>query len=376
MNQFRKKHIFEILEGFSKTEIPLDGFIANYLRKNKSIGSKDRVFITDAVYGIIRWQGLLDHVMQGPISWGARMEAYFSSTLETKASDAQLPPHIQVSFPKYFYDLLSQSLGEMEARQFCLNSNFAAPTTIRVNPIKISRDELFERWKSKYDISITPLSPFGIRFHRKTNFYAFEEFHQGDFEIQDEGSQIVANMLEAKPGDLVLDYCAGAGGKTLGFAHKLEKKGQIYLHDVRAYPLAQAKKRLKRAGIQNAQTLTADSKQKNSLKGKMDWVFADVPCSGSGTLRRNPDRKWKFRLDELKRLISLQRTIFQEALEFVKPGGKLVYATCSVLPQENEEQAAYFLKEFSLICSAPAFRSLPVKNGMDGFFGIILQKPL
>jgi len=376
MNQFRKKHLITILEEFSRTDAPLDVFIANYFRSNKSIGSKDRLFLGDAVYGIIRWRGFLDYFLQPPISWQARVEAYFSLDPANYAQTEPLPSHIRVSFPKNYFELIVEGLGEQQARQFCLASNFPAPVTVRANPLKTGREELLERWKELYSVSPTPMSPFGIQFHRKQNFYVLEDFRQGLFEVQDEASQLIADMIDAKPGDHVLDYCAGAGGKTLAFAHKLAGKGQIYLHDIRANALVEAKKRLARAGVQNAQILSHDNQKKTLLKGKMDWVLVDAPCSGSGTLRRNPDRKWKFTLEELYRLTELQRTIFREAIEFVKPGGAIVYATCSILPQENDDQLAYFLREFGVKTVSPPFRSFPIRNGMDGFFGIILRKPL
>jgi len=376
MNQFRKKHLISILEEFSKTDAPLDVFIANYFRANKSIGSKDRLFLGDAVYGIIRWQGFLDFFLESPISWQARVAAYFSLDPPNYAQSDRLPAHIRVSFPKNYYELIVQGLGEQQAQQFCLACNFPAPVTVRTNLLKIKREELLKCWKDLYHVSPTPVSPFGVQFHRKCNFYALDEFRQGYFEVQDEASQLIADMIDAKPGDQVLDFCAGAGGKTLAFAHKLAGRGQIYLHDIRAKALAEAKKRLARAGVQNAQILSHDNKKKNSLKSKMDWVLVDAPCSGSGTLRRNPDRKWKFTFEELHRLVDLQRAIFREAIEFVKPGGTIVYATCSILSQENDEQLAYFLREFGVKTLSSPFRSFPIRNGMDGFFGIILQKPL
>jgi len=194
------------------------------------------------------------------------------------------------------------------------------------------------------------------------------------FEVQDEGSQLIADLIEATPRDHVLDYCAGSGGKTLAFAPKMQHKGQIYLHDVRLPALMEAKKRLCRAGIQNAQILLPDDNSKKKLlKKSMDWVLVDVPCSGTGTLRRNPDMKWNFQPDTIEKLIDKQQQIFEEALPFLHPQGSIVYATCSILPQENEEQIAYFIKKFKMkIVNAP-FRSTPLSNGMDGFFGAVLK---
>ena len=263
--------------------------------------------------------------------------------------------------------LLEVHYGKEQATALCLINNQNAPTTIRVNPLKTSRAALIERWQSLYSFSPTTHSPWGIVFKEKTNLLALPEFKEGLFEIQDEGSQLVADMVGAEVGQQVLDYCAGSGGKALAFAHKLAGKGQIYLHDIRPTALAKAKIRLRRAGIENAQFQCH-----KSLKGKMDWVLVDVPCSGLGTLRRNPDLKWKWTPELVARLVQEQRTIFAEALQYVKKGGYIVYATCSILPQENEEQLVYFLQNFPL-AQTKIFKSLPTENGMDGFFAAAFQ---
>jgi 16S rRNA C967 or C1407 C5-methylase (RsmB/RsmF family) len=200
-----------------------------------------------------------------------------------------------------------------------------------------------------------------------------EEFKNGLFEVQDEASQLVSFLLDAKPGQQVLDFCSGSGGKTLGFAHKLSARGQIYLHDIRDYVLGEAKKRLKRAGIQNAQVLYFNDPKKSRLKKTMDWVLVDAPCSGSGTLRRNPDMKWRFNPSSIENLEQEQRQIFTEALSYVKPGGKIIYATCSILPQENQDQVNYFLSKFPLKLLQAPLETFPVDGGMDGFFAAVFE---
>ena len=208
---------------------------------------------------------------------------------------------------------------------------------------------------------------------QRLHLAALPEFRSGLFELQDEGSQLVAQLIRAKEGDEVLDFCAGSGGKSLAFASSMRGKGQIYLHDVRSSILLQAKKRLKRAGIQNAQIATSHSKAKQLLKKRMDWVLVDAPCTGTGTLRRNPDLKWKFTEETLQKLQMEQRDIFKEALTFLKPGGRIVYATCSLLKEENEEQAAYFQCCHNLKLIAPFFCSTPQVGEMDGFFAATFQ---
>ncbi|MBS3903786.1 MAG: RsmB/NOP family class I SAM-dependent RNA methyltransferase [Simkania sp.] len=376
INTFRKNHLTNILNLFVQPTCPLDLFLAGYFRAHKAIGSKDRRFISDTAYGIIRWQGLIDHFLKDPISWQARIDTFLSLKPESHLQNPLLPPHVKVSFPKLFYDLLSEYLGEELAKDFCFTSNFPAPTTVRVNTLKTTRASLLERWTPIHQVSPTTVSPYGILFHRKVNFLELPEFKEGLFEIQDEASQLITDLVRAQPGQLVLDFCAGSGGKTLGFAHKLAKRGQIYLHDIRSRALTEARKRLARAGIQNAQILLNADLYKRGLQGKMDWVLIDAPCSGTGTLRRNPDMKWKFQIDHLQQLIELQRTIVSEALTFLKPGGHCVYATCSILPQENDQQLDFFLNHFPLELVETPLRTFPQKGAMDGFFGVILRKTL
>jgi 16S rRNA (cytosine967-C5)-methyltransferase len=371
---FRENHLFNILGIFDGEKAPLDSFLREYFRSHKAIGSKDRRFISETIYGMFRWRALLDHLCVKPPSWIKRYEVYSQIHPPDYLDKKEIPAHIRVSFPKSFFELLVCSLGEERALEFCALCNDPAPITLRVNRLKTTRDALLEKWRALHPVSPCLDSPSGIIFHRRINFFELSEFREGLFEIQDEASQLIGALVRAEPGDLVLDFCAGSGGKTLAFAPSMNHRGQIYLHDIRLRALQEARKRLKRAGVQNAQLLPPESITKETLKGRMDWVLVDVPCSGSGTLRRNPDMKWKFEQATLERLIQQQREIFQEALDFVGPKGSIVYATCSVLPQENERQIAFFQEKFNLRCLQPPFQSSLKKNGMDGFFGAVLKK--
>lgn len=372
---FREFHLFQILETFSASgeRLPLDRFLSGYFRKNRSVGSKDRKEICQSIYDMIRWKGALDHFAKRPLTWQSRYAVYQSQNWKEGLSDHEIPPHIRASFPKNFYDFLIKGLGEEKAQEYCQVCNEAAPTTVRVNTLKISRDALLSKWKDVYDISPTTHAAHGIIFHKKINFFAQPEFKEGLFEIQDEGSQLLADLMEVGPNDQVLDYCSGAAGKALAFAPRMQEKGQIYIHDIRDSILLEAKKRLKRAGIQNGQLLSHSDPKKGRLKGKMDWVLVDAPCSGSGTLRRNPDMKWKFEVEALERLIQEQQAIFENALTFLKKDGKIVYSTCSIFPVENEEQVALFEKKYALR-TLKSHHSFPQKGGMDGFFGAVLSR--
>ena len=209
---------------------------------------------------------------------------------------------------------LSPKLGH----ETCLICNEEAPVTIRINAAKTTREAFLAAHKAYLPTS-TSHSKLGITFPKKLNFFSWESFKQGHFEVQDEGSQIVAEFVKAKKGDHVLDYCAGSGGKTLAFAYKMEGKGQIYLHDIRKHALESAKIRLKRAGIQNAQLTDTKTLKKKRFEKKMDWILLDVPCSGSGTLRRNPEIKWNLSQENLDTLVQRSTRYFRKRIAFFKP---------------------------------------------------------
>jgi 16S rRNA (cytosine(967)-C(5))-methyltransferase len=373
---FREHHLLTLLEQYEQGSLPLDLSIRNYFRANKALGSKDRGFIAEKAYALMRWKGLLDYLAEkeAASSWETRLALSSAPAFETAKQAEDIPLHIRVSAPQLLFDLLAASHGIEKAAELCLVNNTPAPVTIRVNPLKITRTELLQRWKDNYGAVPCQEAPYGIRFDRRLNFFELPEFKAGFFEVQDEGSQLVAALVEAEPGQQVLDYCAGAGGKTLAFAPQMDNKGQIHLYDVRKHALEDCRKRLRRAGIQNAQAIFQDEAKLKKLKKRMDWVLVDAPCTGTGTLRRNPDMKWKFDDALLKRLVSQQRVIFEKALSYLKPEGKIVYATCSLLKEENEEQLQHFIDTYGLELAKPAFHSLPSIGGMDGFYAAVLRR--
>lgn len=367
---FRDHHLLKLLQDFGERNLPIDLCMRDYFRANKSLGSKDRAEIAETAYALIRWKGLLNHFAANS-TWDALLDAY---RIFDRLDSSQLPEHMQVSFPQDLYNKIVESYGKAEARRICLASNERAPTTVRVNRLKIKRDDLIKKWKKTYDVSPCEHSPDGIVFHQKINFFILPEFREGLFEVQDEGSQIAGSMVQVEPGQQVIDYCSGSGGKTLAFAPKMENRGQIYLHDIRPWILDEAKRRMRRAGVQNAQIVKHDAPKLKKLHGKMDWALVDAPCSGTGTLRRNPDMKWKYSDEMLDRLIGQQRMIFEKALSFVKRGGRIVYATCSILKDENDKQTAHFLSRYPLTQAGQPFQSIPNNGGMDGFYAIVFRK--
>lgn len=370
---FREHHLLQLLESYELQKLPLDLHINYYFRSHKALGSKDRAFIAESAYFLIRWLGLIDYLITAPITWEKRTS--FLSALDWKIhqDNHDIPAHVRVSFPEILFQLLVESYGIPRASELCLISNTPAPTTVRVNALKTTREELLEFWQEQYEVAACSLAQHGITFLKKLNFFSLPEFKKGLFEVQDEGSQLLASLVKCMPGQLVMDFCAGSGGKTLAFAPLMNNTGQIYLHDIRAFALQDAKKRLRRAGIQNAQVIQSDSLKLKKLKKMMDWVLVDAPCTGTGTLRRNPDMKWKFSKEMMERLMGQQRIIFEKALSFMKPDGRIVYGTCSLLPQENELQIQHFIKTYNLKIDGQIFQSFPTIGGMDGFFGVVLK---
>lgn len=363
MNNFRKWHLLQILESFPHQNKPIDVFLNSYYRTHKSIGSKDRQEISEHVYGMIRYKSLLEYLCPES-NWEKKLNVYFDQTFLSKKEDPSIPEHHRLAMPWDLYKKLHNQYGHEKTRAIAKINNTEAPITIRINGLKANRASVFAHLSNRYEVSLCSYSEWGIQFAERINFQELPEFKNGLFEVQDEGSQLVSFLVKAKPKDKVMDFCAGAGGKTLGFAPFLQNKGIIYLHDIRPFALAQARKRCSRAGIYNIQFMP----KLERLKGKLDYVIVDVPCSGTGTYRRNVDLKWKFSSKMLEDLLQEQRVIFSEALNLVKKGGHIIYATCSILKEENENQIEYFLEKHQLKLKETPFSTLPLYKGMDGFF--------
>lgn len=362
---FCDHHISAFLDDYSKSQKPLDLALSEYLRAHKSIGAHDRRTIGETLYGMVRWKTLIDYFCPSSHSLD-RLKAFRKICFEECLKNPNIPEAARLGINDFLYERFSKTFGIERTRELGQILNEPAPTTIRANLLKITREELLKKWEGKFELTPCALAPAGIQFPKRTPLFALPEFKEGLFEMQDEGSQLVAALVSAQPGDHVLDYCSGSGGKTLAFAPSMQGKGQIYLHDNRPWVLNEARKRLKRAGVQNVQFLLP--------KKKVDWVLVDAPCSGTGTLRRNPDAKWKIDSAMIERLVQQQQDIVKEALEFLKPGGRLVYATCSLLPEENELQVAHFLKTHPLLLDRPSLSLLPQRGGMDGFFAAVFKK--
>ena len=268
-----------------------------------------------------------------------------------------------------------------------------APLDLRVNTLKTTRDDVLEELK-KLGIKAEPcaLSPIGIRVADRPSLNALPMLKTGLVEIQDEGSQLVALMVDARPGQRVMDFCAGAGGKTLAIAAQMNNKGRITACDVLENRLKRSTERFRRADVHNIEVRPLKDEHDPWVKhhkGEFDRVLVDAPCSGTGTWRRNPDARWRMLGPGLEQLLPLQARILDSAARLVKVGGRLIYATCSLLPQENEHQIDAFLKghgDFHVIpygniwtenplSAHPEFLSLtPARHGTDGFFAAVLER--
>lgn len=354
------RHVLAFFRSYTKG--PLDGALRHYFLTKPSLGASLRRKIGDTIFGMMRHKTLLNHFAKDLES---QLHLYQTVPLPTLASDPLLPPHVRLSTPIFLYEKLVSIYGKTRGESLCEILQSTPPVTLRVNLAKISREELLLRLQKYFPCYAGTKTPTSIYLQKREPLFTLREFQEGLFEVQDEGSQQVASLVQAKPGDWVLDLCAGSGGKTLAFAHQMEGKGQIFLSDIRPQALIEAKKRLKRAGIQNCQCLPLDHPQMAKLQGRCDYVLVDAPCSGSGTLRRNVEQKELLSQEMLSRLTLTQKELFAKGLSFLKPQGVLVYATCSIFPEENEEIVAHFLPKVHLRSSLVL---LPEQGGCDGFF--------
>lgn len=405
----------ELTELIWDANIPMDRVTSDYFRSRRHVGSKDRNDIADRVYSMMRhharlmWWGTrlgntdvrfrtFLHVVlveKTPLAdlialcGGGKYELTPLSTAEVaflKEADGQplhhpdMPEAVRVECPPEHESWLRAKYGaDFAARLESMLLN--APLDLRVNTL-VSPLSGVQKSLAKEGIVTETMdhSPWGLRVTGKANLLASKAYGAGWVDIQDEGSQIIALLCDAKPGEQVMDYCAGAGGKTLALAAAMENKGRVVAMDMDPRRLEKAKPRLRKAGVHNVETRSlADPVQQKWLrkqKGHFDCVLVDAPCSSSGTWQRNPDQRWRNHGPSLDELQAVQTQILNEVAALVKPGGRLVYATCSINPAENEEQVERFLTahpSFSLTDEEEDLYS-SMKN--RGFFAKKLVKEL
>jgi 16S rRNA (cytosine967-C5)-methyltransferase len=307
-----------------------------------------------------------------------------------------MPPEVRGNYPQWLTPHLEAALGRGLAREMAA-LNAPAALDLRANLLKV-RDREAARaalMREGVEAARTPLSPLGLRVFERIPLASLDAFRHGLVEVQDEGSQIAALLADARPGMRVIDFCAGAGGKTLALAASMANRGHLVASDIAAARLERATQRLRRAGASIVQRVPLSSARDKWVKRHaegFDRVFIDAPCTGTGTWRRNPDAKWRLRPQDLAELAALQAEILESAQRLVKPGGRLVYVTCSLLREEDEAQVERFLAghaDFALLPIAPVWRAAiggeppasgdtlrltPARHGTDGFFVAVMER--
>ncbi len=413
-----------ILDAITTRHQPAAQALRDWGRAHRFAGARDRAAIGDLVHEALRrsaslaWRmgddtpralilALLAFVRNAPLADIAAMgsEPYGFGPLSEAEKQALSSPRplddapvwVRGDFPQWLQPQFLDAFGDAATAHGQALAR-RAPVDVRANALKGDRGKA-RRALARFHPVETPYSPLGLRFApgadgRLPNVTADAAHGRGLIEVQDEGSQIAALLCAARPGEQVLDLCAGAGGKTLALAAQMQNRGQIHAHDADKHRQRPIFERIRRAGIRNAQIIAPHQTDKlDALRGRMDLVLVDAPCSGSGTWRRKPDAKWRLSKATLDARTKVQRDLLRQAADFVKPGGRLVYVTCSVLPVENDAQVKAFLKEqkaFSLLnwqdqaaalASHPrmahdskTLQMTPLEHETDGFFIAIMQR--
>jgi 16S rRNA (cytosine967-C5)-methyltransferase len=391
-------------------DAPADQLLSRYFREHRNLGQNDRAFVAETVFAVLRRKRSLEAAAgtSAPQALVAaallRVLGHSARALQglveedilaqvRQSAGAALPPAVRADLPDWLWERLAREHGDEEALRIAQGLLNAAPLDLRVNLARTERAAAQERLAADgIESKATAYSPAGLRLAGKPAINRHALFTQGLVEVQDEGSQLLAWLLAPRRGEMIGDYCAGAGGKTLAAAMLMRGSGRVYAMDVSAKRLAALAPRAARAGITNVHTLVLgeDDARARRLAGKLDRVLVDAPCSGFGTLRRNPDLKWRHGPQAIAQLAAKQRGILDAAARLVKPGGRLVYATCSILQDENDAVADAFRasqREFVPVSAAAVLaghrialdtgerlRLWPHIHGTDGFFAAIFDR--
>jgi 16S rRNA (cytosine967-C5)-methyltransferase len=407
----------DLLREVGRLDLPADVVVSNFFRKHKLLGPRERHALAETAYAVLRQRLLYQHLAQSGhgalerrlaiLAWqggdtmirgamGPKEQQWLNGvrSLDRKAFSDKLRHNL----PDWLAGALRTDLGEGEFWQFVESMAGTAPLDLRVNLLKARREDAQAALaEAGIEAVPTPYSPWGLRVEGKPALQKTPPFVHGDVEVQDEGSQLLAALLSPKRGEMVVDFCAGAGGKTLALGAAMRNTGRLYAFDTSGHRLDKLKPRLARSGLSNvypAQLANERDDRIKRLAGKIDRVLVDAPCSGLGTLRRNPDLKWRLSAKGVEEMCALQARILESAARLLKPGGRLVYATCSPLRREDEGVADAFtaahpefhpLDAGELLAAAQVerpqelvangyFRSWPHRHGMDGFFAAAWQK--
>lgn len=407
-----------LIEKVFKFDHPADAVVARHFRENRSLGPRERATLSDTVFAVLRerlryeslarsgsgskWRRLAILGFPGDRDFLksalTEPEKVWLDACDKVADTDLLAPH-RHNLPEWLATALREQVGDgFDALAASLLQT--APLDLRVNTLKKKRDAVLSEIRSAgLNAEPTAYSPLGIRLQGKPNLSKLPAFVSGDVEVQDEGSQLLTLLLAPKRGEMVADFCAGAGGKTLALGAAMKNTGRLYAFDTSGHRLDAIKPRLARSGLSNVHPVAIAHERDERIKrlaGKLDRVLVDAPCSGLGTLRRSPDLKWRQTPETVAAQAELQQRILTSAARLLKPGGRLVYATCSLLPQENEAVVTAFDAQHPGFDAVPAVELLataqvtnaadlcvhdgrflrlwPHRHGTDGFFAAVWQK--
>ena len=411
-------HCAEMIRQVLKLDSPADGVVSGFFRAHRNLGPRERHTLAETAYAVLRRRLLFQHFAQGAagaperrlaiLGWQGA-EGFLQGALEVherlwlercRAVDAStLQDKLRHNLPDWLAGALREQLPEAQFWPLAEALLLPAPLDLRVNAFKAKVDAVQrELAEAGIEALPTPHSPWGLRVMGKPALNKLDVFTRGDVEVQDEGSQLLALLTDARRGEMVVDFCAGAGGKTLALGAAMRNTGRLYAYDTSGHRLDAMKPRLARSGLSNVHPVQLAHERDERIKrmaGKIDRVLIDAPCSGLGTLRRNPDLKWRQSPKAVQEMQAKQRAILDSAARLLKPGGRLVYATCSLLRAENEEVADAFEQQqdgaFSplsvpelLVQSRVAdaadlgshgrLRLWPHRHGSDGFFAAVWQR--
>ena len=404
----------EVLREILRFTAPADTTLSRYFKDHPRLGARERGAVAEGIYAILRNKsfftdfaeagqsptmrrltilGLAEAV--GAESLGGLTEEEAAFLQRIKEIDRNLmPAQMRSNLPKWLFDKFVAQYGEAETLELAYALNQPAPLDLRVNSIKATRDEVVAGLAEAPILAEpTPYAALGLRVIKKPSIQNLPLFKSGAIEVQDEGSQVLSQIVGARRGEMVVDFCAGAGGKTLALGALMRNTGRLYAFDVSEKRLAKLKPRMARSGLSNVHPVLIAHERDGKVKrlaGKIDRVLVDAPCSGLGTLRRNPDVKWRQKPDSIVEMQEKQAAILDGAARLLKGGGRLVYATCSLLTEENEFIVEQFLAahpEFDLVPMSTVLaeqkinlemgdylKLLPHRHQTDGFFAAVLQR--
>ncbi|MDP2238930.1 MAG: RsmB/NOP family class I SAM-dependent RNA methyltransferase [Burkholderiales bacterium] len=404
----------EALRIVLKFEQPADSVLSNFFRGHRKLSQLDRAFIAESIFGLLRRKRLVDHLCtdgsprRALLAYLTRAagvsmrelsaaltgdEAEWVARLKATAT-GELPLAVQADLPDWLIERLVLQMPEADILALGRALQQPAPLDLRVNTLRADRSTVLRQLAATgIEGAATPFSPLGIRVKGKPALNRHPLFLDGSIEVQDEGSQLLGFLVAPRRHELIVDFCAGAGGKTLMLGAMMQSQGRIYAFDVSEKRLARLKPRLKRSGLSNLHPQLIHSENDTRIKrlaGKIDRVLVDAPCSGLGTLRRNPDLKWRQSPQAVAELKVKQAAILDSAARLLKPGGRLVYATCSLLAEENQDIVTAFLashpqfapldcgeilKQQQIALETGTYLQLwPQIHGTDGFFAAALER--